>query len=73
MTGKHFSSLIEALSLLIDGKELPKKFLDHELSGRLKSYREFHIGGDLIVMYKIEDDVIYLFRFGTHSEVFEDF
>ena len=73
MTDKHFEMLIEALSLLINNKKLPEQFLGHRLSGRLQSYREFHIGGDFVVMYKIENDIIYLLRLGTHSEVFGDF
>lgn len=73
ITNKHFRDLIEAISSLMNGEELPRKFSDHELSGRLKSYREFHIGGNLIVMYKIENDVIYLLRLGTHAEVLGKF
>ena len=65
----HFEMLIEALAYLMNGEKLPEKFKDHQLSGRLAPYRELHIGGDMLVMYAIEDDIIYLLRLGTHAEI----
>jgi mRNA interferase YafQ len=69
MSDKHFEMFINALSILVDKKSLPASFKDHQLSGKLSAYREFHIGGDLLVLYTIEDETIYLFRLGTHAEV----
>ncbi len=69
MSDKHFEMFVDALSYLINEKKLPAKFKDHQLNGKLKSYREFHIGGDLLVLYVVEEEVIYLFRLGTHAEV----
>ncbi|ADV47077.1 type II toxin-antitoxin system YafQ family toxin [Nitratifractor salsuginis] len=69
MGDKHFQSLIEALSCLMEGKPLPSYCRDHPLKGRLAGYRELHIGGDLLVLYTIEDEVIYLIRLGSHAEI----
>ena len=72
MQDKHFQSFINAISILADGKSLPPEYKDHQLKGELSKYREFHIGGDLLVIYAVEDDIIYLLRIGTHSELFGD-
>jgi len=69
MSDKHFESLIEALNCLKESKQMPKYFREYELSGRLKGYRELHLGGDLLLMYVIKDEVIYLLRMGTHAEI----
>jgi len=70
MQDKHFQKFINAISILANGKSLPAEYKDHQLKGELSKYREFHIGGDLLVIYTIEDGVIYLLRMGTHSELF---
>lgn len=70
MSDKHFQSFVDAISLLINNKTLPPEYKDHQLKGELSKFREFHIGGDLLVIYTIENDVLYLLRLGTHSELF---
>ncbi len=70
MQDKHFQSFINAVFILMNDKNLPPEYKDHQLKGKLSKYREFHIGGDLLVIYTIENDVIYLLRLGTHSELF---
>jgi len=69
MSDKQFEYLIEVLGFLGTAKTMPQKFKDHSLSGKLNGYRECHIGGDLILLYKVENECIYLLRFGTHAEV----
>ncbi len=69
MGDKHFEMLIGSLSLLSENKPLPPQYKDHQLGGKLKAYREFHIGGDLLIMYAVEDEVVYLLRLGTHAEI----
>ena len=70
MSDKHFQSFVDAIFLLINNKTLPPEYKDHQLKGELSKFREFHIGGDLLVIYTIENDVLYLLRLGTHSELF---
>jgi mRNA interferase YafQ len=69
MGDKHFQSLIEALTCLVEARSLPLHFRDHTLKGRLAGYRELHIGGDLLLLYTIEGDVVYLLRLGSHAEI----
>ena len=44
---------------------------DHELKGNWQGYREFHISGDLLLIYKIENKILYLVRIGSHAQLFE--
>jgi len=56
--------------MLLDSKELPKEAKDHSLKGDWMDFREFHISGNLLVIYEIEEDVIKLVRIGSHSQLF---
>jgi len=43
---------VEYLSLLADNKALPPEARDHDLQGDWRGFREFHVGGDLLVIYR---------------------
>ncbi len=68
---KHYTKYINYLALLINEEALPKEALNHSLTGEYRSYKEFHVSGDLLVVYCIEDGYLKLIRIGTHSEIFE--
>jgi mRNA interferase YafQ len=70
-TDKQFEKLITYISLLLENKPLPPEAKDHPLVGNWKDFREFHLGGDLIVIYKKEKDTLILVRIGTHNQLFE--
>jgi mRNA interferase YafQ len=52
-------------------ESLPPEARDHHLSGQWNNAREFHISGDLIVIYMIVDDELILIRIGSHSQLFQ--
>ena len=62
---------IKYLSLLLEGKALPLEARNHTLIGNYSGFKEFHIGGDVLVVYYVEDDIIRLTRIGTHSQIFK--
>lgn len=67
----EFSRLSRYISLLCEGKALPQEANDHALKGTWLGFREFHIGGDTLVIYKIYDDnTLKLIRLGSHSQLF---
>ena len=70
LTDKQFEKFIKYVSLLLEQRPLPPEAKDHSLSGNWKDFREFHLGGDLIVIYKIEDNNLILVRIGTHNQLF---
>ncbi|WP_368031408.1 type II toxin-antitoxin system YafQ family toxin [Arcobacter sp. s6] len=59
------------MSLLLKNEELPQEARDHFLTGDGKDTKEFHISGDLLVIYMINDNTLQLLRIGTHSQLFK--
>ena len=71
LSDQHFSKYIVYLAKLIEEKSLPEEALDHPLKGEYKDCREFHISGDLLVIYFIAEDTLNLIRIGSHSQLFK--
>lgn len=68
----NMAALKETMFLLIanDGP-LPPEYLDHALTGEWKEHRECHVGGDFLLIYRIDDNEVVFVRAGTHSELFK--
>lgn len=49
---------------------LPPKNKDHNLSGDYILYRECHISPDWLLVYRINNQDLELYRTGTHSDLF---
>lgn len=65
--------LKEAMLLLVANDAPPgPEWLDHPLKGGWADHRECHIGGDFLLIYRLEGNAIVFVRAGTHSELFED-
>jgi mRNA interferase YafQ len=63
--------LKEAVILLIaNDAPLGAEWLGHALKGEWADHRECHIGGDFLLIYQVEGNVINFVRSGTHSELF---
>ena len=64
------------MQLLIENSgPLPPKYLDHPLKGDWIDFRDCHIRGDWILIYRINEtpygeEVIFV-RTGTHAELFD--
>ena len=71
MTDTQYVKYLKYLVVCLEESELPAESRDHSLSGEYIGFREFHIGGDLLVIYVIEDDILRLTRIGTHSQLFK--
>lgn len=70
--------LKEAILLLVanDGP-LAAEWKDHPLKGEWAGYRECHVGGDFLLIYKVDDQpgksgTIVFVRAGTHSDLFKE-
>lgn len=61
----------EVITKLAQGKQLEEKYHDHQLLGQLKDYRDCHIRPDLVLIYRIKEEVLelYLYRIGSHSKL----
>lgn len=60
----------EVLKLLLSQTRLPEKYKDHDLSGNYINYRECHVKPDVLLIYKMDEQLLYLHRIGSHSELF---
>ncbi len=51
---------------------LSTKYRDHPLTGNWKGYREIHIEGDWLVIYRVEKQELQLVltRTGSHDDLF---
>jgi len=58
------------ISLLLNDEKLPSEARDHQLIGNWADTNEFHISGDLLIIYRIDDKTLALLRIGTHSQLF---
>jgi mRNA interferase YafQ len=58
------------LKLLVKEEKLPEKYLDHPLSGNYIGCRECHLKPDTLLIYWTDDEIVYLSRIGSHSELF---
>ena len=67
----QYVKYIKYLSLLLEGKALPLQARDHKLIGNYSGFKKFHIGGDVLVIYYIKDNILRLTRIGTHSQMFK--
>lgn len=67
--------LKEAMMLLAanDGP-LPAEWLDHPLAGDWDGHRECHVGGDFLLVYRLDDSgrhgLVVFVRSGTHADLF---
>ena len=71
LTDEQYAKRINYLSSILNNEPLPPEAKDHHLIGEYKDFREFHLGGDMLLIYAIVDDVLYLQRMGTHSQLFK--
>jgi len=69
-TDKLYLKYVLYITALLKEESLPIEAKDHPLKGNYVEYREFHISGDLLLIYKLEDEVLKLVRIGSHSELF---
>jgi mRNA interferase YafQ len=66
------TELNKVIDALCAGNKLDPIYKDHDLRGEYDGYRECHIQGNILFIYRIEKQklVLVLFDVGTHSELF---
>jgi len=65
--------LKKILKTLIQGEALEDKYKDHKLIGNYLGCRECHLKPDLLLIYRIHEDILELalVRVANHSELFK--
>ncbi|NLG38934.1 MAG: type II toxin-antitoxin system YafQ family toxin [Fibrobacter sp.] len=72
--GLNLSFLKRVIDLLAaSDSPLPKEYKDHNLCGNYEGFRECHIQPDWLLIYKKNQEnlFLYLTRTGSHSDLFK--
>ena len=77
-SGRYDMRRLKAVMLLLIANDAPlgPEWRDHALKGSWARYRECHVGGDFLLIYRIDDTdepsgSVYFARAGTHAQLFE--
>lgn len=70
--GLDITPLKEVIDTLARKEVLDARYKDHALSGGYSQFRECHVKNDWLLIYRIEEEELslFLFRTGTHSDLF---
>jgi mRNA interferase YafQ len=76
-SGRYDMNRLKAAMLLLVANDAPlgPEWKDHPLKGEWASHRECHVGGDFLLIYRVDDaagksGTIIFTRAGTHSDLF---
>lgn len=69
-SNEHYAKYVIYLGKLLAKEELPPEARDHNLKGEWDGTREFHVSGDLLVIYIVTETELTLVRIGSHSQLF---
>ena len=76
-SGRYNMKLLKEVMLLLIANDEPlgAEWKDHALTGNWDDHRECHVGGDFLLIYRLEQrgkqEMIVFVRAGTHAELFE--
>lgn len=69
-SGRDMAKLTALMTAIAEGRRLEPSREDHPLRGDWKGYRDCHVEGDWVLVYKVAEGKAWFARTGTHSEVF---
>ena len=72
LSKKDKELLKPVVETLAEGKKLDDELKDHKLIGNYLNCRECHVQPDLLLIYRIDNDILELalVRVGSHSKLF---
>ncbi len=76
-SGRHNMNRLKEVMLLLIANDGPlgPEWLDHPLGGEWEGHRECHVGGDLLLAYRLDagrtPGLVVFVRAGTHADLFE--
>lgn len=72
-SGRFDMVRLKEVVLLIIANDAPlgPEWLDHALKGDWADHRECHVGGDFLLVYRLEGNAVRFVRAGTHAELFD--
>ena len=77
-SGRYDMNRLKQVLLLLAANDAPlgAEWRDHALKGEWSEHRECHIGGDFLLIYRLDETAgpggtVVFVRAGTHSELFQ--
>ena len=71
LSDSQFEKFVYYINLIREDATLPPESKDHYLIGNYKDCKEFHLGGDMLIVYlESTEDEVTLMRIGTHAQLF---
>lgn len=76
-SGRYDLQRLKEVMLLLIANEGPlgPEWFDHPLTGAWSDHREYHVGGDFLLIYRLDTSVkeerVIFVRAGTHNDLFE--
>lgn len=71
LTETQATKLFLYVAKLLNDEPLPPEAKDHALQGEWNDFREFHLGGDVLLIYQTDKQQVYLARLGSHAQLFK--
>lgn len=70
--GCKIEHLRAVINTLVHEQKLDEKYRDHGLAGNYNGFRECHVEPDRLLIYRASQNELelFLFRTGTHSDLF---
>ncbi|SJM89589.1 type II toxin-antitoxin system YafQ family toxin [Crenothrix polyspora] len=72
LTDTQSAKLFLYVAALLNAQALPPEARDHALHGEWSDFRECHLSGDVLLIYKIDDRQLHLTRLGSHAQLFKN-
>lgn len=69
--GKILKLLLDVINILECSLPIDSKYKDHALKVDYKGFRDIHIQPDWLLIYKVDNDKLILYRTGSHSDLFK--
>jgi len=69
LTDGQAEKLFLYVGALLKNETLPVESRDHALQGKWSDFRELHLGGDTLLIYKSDGETICLTRLGSHAQL----
>jgi mRNA interferase YafQ len=68
---KDMEKLKSVIRSLVFGEKLDQIYRDHKLTGNYYGCRDCHIESDWLLIYKLDEETLFLIRTGTHADLFK--
>jgi mRNA interferase YafQ len=68
--GKDMGQLLAVVEALRVRQLLEPRHRDHPLTGDWSGFRNCHVKPDWVLVYRLDEEAVYLTRTGTHSDLF---